>query len=79
MSKDCKIYIGLKEELSSTALVSTSNDDNQMVYMSFMPDFDDTLEDSEKEYIFIIDISGSMDWDDKIIATKKPSFSVCCS
>ena len=66
MSKDCKLYIGLKEELSSTALVSKTSDGNDMAYLSFMPEFEDSIEDSEKEYIFVIDVSGSMGWSDKI-------------
>ncbi len=31
-----------------------------MLYLSFMPEIDDVYEDSEKEYLFLIDISGSM-------------------
>ncbi|MCR5185652.1 MAG: VWA domain-containing protein, partial [Clostridia bacterium] len=31
-----------------------------MIYLSFMPEITDTYEDIEKEYLFIIDISGSM-------------------
>jgi len=60
MSKDFKMQIELKEELSSNALISKTRDDKEMLYLSFMPEILDTYEDSEKEYLFIIDISGSM-------------------
>lgn len=60
MSKDFKMQVELKEELSSNALISKTRDDKEMIYLSFMPEILDTYEDSEKEYLFIIDVSGSM-------------------
>ena len=60
MCKDFKLSIKLKEELSSTGLISKTRDDKEIVYLSFMPETTYILEDSEKEYLFLIDVSGSM-------------------
>ena len=54
------IDIKLKNELSSKAIISKTRDGKDMLYLSFMPEIDDVYEDSEKEYLFLIDISGSM-------------------
>lgn len=58
--KDFKLQIELKSELSSSAITSKTIDENDMIYLSFMPEILDSYEDSEKEYLFIIDVSGSM-------------------
>ena len=60
LSRDFKLNIELKNELSSTAIISKTKDEKDIMYLSFMPEILDAYEDSEKEYIFIIDISGSM-------------------
>lgn len=70
LSSDFKLYIELKNELVSNAIISKTKDDKEMIYLSFMPEILDTYEDSEKEYMFIIDISGSMSGR-KIEETKK--------
>lgn len=60
MSKDFKLEIALKEELVSKGILKTNSDNEDIVYLSFMPEINDCYEDSEKEYLFLIDISGSM-------------------
>ncbi len=60
LSKDFKLLVELKNELSSNAITSKTRDENDMIYLSFMPEILDSYEDSEKEYLFIIDVSGSM-------------------
>ena len=60
LSKDFKLDIKLKNELSSKAITSKTRNGKDMLYLSFMPEIDDVYEDSEKEYLFLIDISGSM-------------------
>lgn len=60
LSKDFKLDIKLKNELSSKAIISKTGDGKDMLYLSFMPEIDDVYEDNEKEYLFLIDISGSM-------------------
>ena len=70
LSKDFKLNIELKNELSSNAITSKTIDKKDMVYLSFMPEILDTYEDSEKEYVFIVDVSGSMSGE-KIDETKR--------
>lgn len=70
LSKDFKLNIKLKNELSSNAIISKTRDNKNMVYLSFMPDIVDSYEDSEKEYIFIVDVSGSMEGE-KLEETKR--------
>ncbi len=60
LSKDFKLVIELKNELSSNAITSKTLDKKDMIYLSFMPEITDSYEDEEKEYIFIVDVSGSM-------------------
>lgn len=60
LSRDFKLLIQLKNELSSNAITSKTKDGNDIIYLSFMPEILDTYEDSEKEYLFIVDVSGSM-------------------
>ena len=70
LSKDFKLEIELKNELASNAITSKTQDGKDIVYLSFMPEILDTYEDSEKEYLFIIDVSGSMSGE-KIDETKR--------
>lgn len=70
LSRDFKLHIKLKNELSSNAITSKTRDGKNIVYLSFMPEIVDSYEDSEKEYLFIIDISDSM-MGEKILETKK--------
>ena len=70
LSKDFKLQIELKNELSSNAITSKTRDENDMIYLSFMPEILDSYEDSEKEYLFIIDVSGSM-MGEKLDETKR--------
>ena len=70
LSKDFKLNIKLKNELSSNAIISKTRDNKNMVYLSFMPEIVDSYEDSEKEYIFIVDVSGSMEGE-KLEETKR--------
>ena len=70
LSKDFKLNIELKNELSSNAITSKTRDGNDMIYLSFMPEILDSYEDSEKEYLFIIDVSGSM-MGEKLDETKR--------
>ena len=44
----------------SSAITTKTNEKEDIIYMSFMPEVEDSYEDSEKEYMFIIDCSGSM-------------------
>lgn len=60
MSKDFKLSIELKNELLSNALISKNRDGKQTIFLSFMPEITDTYEDSEREYLFLVDVSGSM-------------------
>ena len=70
LSKDFKLLIELKNELSSNAITSKTRDEKNMIYLSFMPEILDSYEDSEKEYLFIIDVSGSM-MGEKLDETKR--------
>lgn len=70
LSKDFKLIIELKNELSSSAIKSKTLDKQEMIYLSFMPEITNSYEDTEKEYIFIVDISGSMHGE-KMDETKK--------
>lgn len=70
LSKDFKLQIELKSELSSNAITSKTKDEKDMIYLSFMPEILDSYEDSEKEYLFIIDVSGSM-MGEKLDETKR--------
>lgn len=70
LSRDFKLLIELKNELSSNAITSKTRDEKDMIYLSFMPEILDSYEDSEKEYLFIIDVSGSM-MGDKLDETKR--------
>lgn len=70
LSKDFKLNIKLKNELSSNAITSKTRDEKDMIYLSFMPEVLDSYEDNEKEYLFIIDVSGSMAGE-KLIETKR--------
>ena len=70
LSKDFKLQIELKSELSSNAITSKTRDEKGMIYLSFMPEILDSYEDSEKEYLFIIDVSGSM-MGEKLDETKR--------
>ncbi len=70
LSKDFKLNIEFKNELSSNAITSKTRDSKDMIYLSFMPEILDSYEDSEKEYLFIIDVSGSM-MGEKLDETKR--------
>jgi len=70
LSKDFKLNIELKNELASNAITSKTIDGKDMIYLSFMPEILDSYEDSEKEYLFIIDVSGSM-MGEKLDETKR--------
>lgn len=70
LSRDFKLNIELKNELSSNAITSKTKDGKDIIYLSFMPEIIDSFEDTEKEYIFIIDVSGSM-MGKKLAETKK--------
>ena len=70
LSKDFKLDIDLAEELCSNALCSVNKNGQDILYLSFMPEIQDTYEDTEKDYIFLIDVSGSMDGE-KLEETKK--------
>lgn len=70
LSKDFKLNIKLKNELSSNAIISKTRDNKNMLYLSFMPEIVDSYEDSEKEYIFIVDVSGTMEGE-KLEETKR--------
>ena len=70
MSKDFKLEINLKNELTSNAITSKTRDGKDMVYLSFMPEIDTSYEDDAKDYLFIVDVSGSMSGN-KIAETKK--------
>lgn len=70
LSKDFKLNIELKNELSSNAITSKTIEGNDIIYLFFMPEILDSYEDSEKEYLFIIDVSGSM-MGEKLDETKR--------
>ena len=69
LSRDFKLDIELTEELSSNALIANTRDGNEVLCLSFMPEILDSYEDSEKDYIFLIDVSGSM-YGEKLEQTK---------
>lgn len=60
MSKDFKLNFELAYELTSNALAYKTRDGKNVLYMSFMPEITNSYEDSEKEYLFLVDVSGSM-------------------
>ena len=70
LSKDFELNIKLKNELLSNAITSKTRDGKDMIYLSFMPEVLDSYEDNEKEYLFIIDVSGSMAGE-KLVETKR--------
>lgn len=70
LSKDFKLEIQLKNELTSNAITSKTRDGKDIIYLSFMPEILDSYEDSQKEYLFIIDVSGSM-MGEKLDETKR--------
>ena len=70
LSRDFKLEIECKNEMISNAIMSKTKTGEDVIYLSFMPDIIDSYEDSEKEYIFVVDISGSM-MGEKIEQTKK--------
>lgn len=70
LCKDFILYIEMKNELTSNAVISKTKDNKSILYLSFMPEIEDKYEDSEKEYIFIVDVSGSM-MGKKLEETKK--------
>lgn len=70
LSKDFKLNIDLKEELTSTGLCYKGRDGEDILYLSFMPEIQNSYEDSEKDYIFIVDVSGSMEGE-KLEETKR--------
>ncbi len=69
LSKDFILNIELKKENTAKLIFSRNEENENITYVSFMPEFDDVYEDDNKDYIFIIDISGSMSGD-KIAQTK---------
>ena len=69
MSKDFKLSLKLKDEKTSNALISNNSNGNKTLYLSFLPEITDTFNDEPKEYLFLVDISGSM-YGDKIEQTK---------
>ncbi len=69
MSKDFRLEIELKKELLSSAITSKTVDGKDLVYLSFMPEIEDEYSDKGKEFIFIVDTSGSM-MGDKMNQTK---------
>lgn len=60
LNKDFKMNIELKNELSSKAIIQKGQNGNEYLYMTFMPEITEHYEDTEKEYVFLIDVSGSM-------------------
>ena len=60
MNKDFCLDLKLKNEMVSNAVYIDTKDNKKLVYLSFMPEIIDIYEDEEKEYLFIVDISGSM-------------------
>ncbi len=70
LSKDFILNVELKNELASNASISKTRDNKNIVYLSFMPEFNDVYEDEQKEYLFIVDISGSM-YGEKLDETKR--------
>ena len=69
MSKDFKLYFDFVNELTSNAITSKTRDGKNVLYLSFMPEITDSYEDSEKEYLFLVDVSGSM-YGEKLEETK---------
>ena len=70
MSRDFKLNFELAEEMTSNALAVKTIDNKNVLCLSFMPEIEDTYEDSEKDYLFVIDVSGSMDGE-KLEETKR--------
>jgi len=70
MSKDFKLEIELKKELQSNAITSKTKDEKDVIYLSFMPEIKEDFSNIKKEFIFVVDTSGSMSGD-KMQQTKK--------
>ena len=60
LNSDFKLSIKLAKGLASNAIKAITKDNKEIVYLSFMPEIEDKYEDKEREYIFLVDISGSM-------------------
>ncbi len=70
MSKDFKLEIELKKELASSAITSKAKDGKDVIYLSFMPEVTEDFSQVKKDFIFVVDTSGSM-MGDKMEQTKK--------
>ncbi len=70
MSKDFVLDMKFEDIQISNAFVSRTKDGKEAILLSFMPEINE-YEDSEKEYIFVVDVSGSMDSSNKMEKTKE--------
>ena len=70
LSKEFLLDIELKEESQTSAICYQNKDFENIVYLSYMPEIESTLEDEPKDYLFLLDVSGSMSGS-KIDAMKK--------
>ena len=70
MSKDFKLEIELKKELASSAITSKTKDGKDAIYLSFMPEVKDDFSNVKRNFVFVVDISGSM-MGEKLEQTKK--------
>lgn len=70
MSKDFVLDMKFEEISTSNAYYSNTKNGEKAVLLSFMPELEE-IEDTEKEYIFIADVSGSMGHSDKITKMKE--------
>ncbi|MDR2970679.1 MAG: VWA domain-containing protein [Bacteroidales bacterium] len=60
LDKDFVLDIKLAEESFSKGYIHSLPNGNQVVYLSFFPDIDIPFTPTPKDYIFVMDISGSM-------------------
>ncbi len=71
MSKDFVLDMRFKDELVSNAYWDYLKDsNNKVVLLNFMPEIN-KVDDRAKEYIFVVDVSGSMSCSEKIDKTKE--------
>lgn len=70
MSKDFVLDMAFQDAAISNACYSDTRDGEKAVLLSFMPEIEE-YEDSEKEYIFVVDVSGSMSGSNKMQKTKQ--------
>lgn len=60
LSKEFMLDIELKEESVTSAITYQNKEFENIVYLSYMPEIESSMEDEPKDYLFLLDVSGSM-------------------